>query len=182
MNWYLEVELRHGTAEWDILKESFLLTFSFEDNFECIGEVLQEIRDLIFKIPEEPVEWVQLDWNMQLHHALEFYNVTAKESVNDPRNINVPESEGQCEVKGPKTTIPDISDPLKTKQVHIGLDAQPKFARIRDYWDEDIVDKVGELQHKYQVFFPTKFLDLKGIVGHFGVMKITLKPDAKPVK
>lgn len=30
--------------------------------------------------------------------------------------------------------------------------------------------------------FPTEFLDLKGIVGDLGVMKITLRPDVKPVK
>jgi len=30
--------------------------------------------------------------------------------------------------------------------------------------------------------FPTKFSDLKGIVGDLSVIKITLKPDVKPVK
>jgi hypothetical protein len=30
--------------------------------------------------------------------------------------------------------------------------------------------------------FPTKITDLKGIIGDLGMMKITLKPDAKPVK
>lgn len=33
MNWYLETEMRHGTVEWDILKEIFLLNFIFEDGF-----------------------------------------------------------------------------------------------------------------------------------------------------
>lgn len=41
MNWYLEIELCHGTNEWDILRESFLLTSIFEDGFECIDEALQ---------------------------------------------------------------------------------------------------------------------------------------------
>eukprot|EP00253_Pinus_taeda_P023213 PITA_23213 len=113
MNWYLEIELRHGMNDWDILKEIFLSTFSFEDGFKCIDEALQEIKAKIFRMPEESVEWVQLD----------------------------------C-----------------------------------DYWDEDIVDKVTELLHEYHDLFPTKFLDLKGIVGDLGVMNITLKPDAKPVK
>lgn len=66
--------------------------------------------------------------------------------------------------------------------MNIGSDAQPKFAKIGDYWDEDIVDKVMELLCEYRDLFLTKFLDLKGIVGDLGVMKITLKPDAKPVK
>jgi len=61
MNWYLEMELHHGTTEWDILRERFLLTFSFEDGFECIDEVPQGIKDAIFRTLEESVEWVQLD-------------------------------------------------------------------------------------------------------------------------
>lgn len=59
---------------------------------------------------------------------------------------------------------------------------QPKFANIGDYWDEDIIDKVVKLWHEYQGLFPTKFSDLKGIVRDLGVMKITLKLDAKPMK
>ena len=33
-----------------------------------------------------------------------------------------------------------------------------------------------------QDLFPTKFTELKGIIGDLGIMKITLKPDAKPVQ
>lgn len=55
MNWYMETELHHGATEWYILKEIFLLTFSFEDGFACIDEVLQEIKATIFRMPKEPV-------------------------------------------------------------------------------------------------------------------------------
>lgn len=78
--------------------------------------------------------------------------------------------------------IPDISQPVRKMQVNIGLEVEPKFANIDDYWDEDTVDKVVELLHKYQDLFPTKFSDLKGIVVYLGMMKINLKPDMKPVK
>lgn len=40
MNWYLEMKFYHGTVEWDVLKEGFLLTFSFEDDFASINEAL----------------------------------------------------------------------------------------------------------------------------------------------
>lgn len=76
MNWYLERELRHGTTKWDILREGFLMTFYFEDGFKRIDEALQEVKLVIFRIPQEPLEWVQLDWSTQLHHAMECYNVT----------------------------------------------------------------------------------------------------------
>lgn len=66
--------------------------------------------------------------------------------------------------------------------MNIGSEAQSKFINIGDHWHEDIVDKVTELLQEYQDLFPTKFSDLKGIVGDLGFMKINLKPDAKPVK
>ena len=62
MNWYLEMDHRHGTVEWDILKEGFLLTFIFEDGFTSIDEALQEI-EVSFKMLKEPMEWTHLDWS-----------------------------------------------------------------------------------------------------------------------
>jgi len=72
--------------------------------------------------------------------------------------------------------------PSKTKQVNIGTEAKPKFVKIGDYWDDATVDKVSGLLCEYQYLFPTKFTDPKGIIKDLGMMKITLKPDAKPVK
>ena len=45
-----------------------------------------------------------------------------------------------------------------------------------------MVSKVTEFLHEYQDLFPTNFSELKGILGDIGVIKIPLKPDAKPVK
>ena len=56
--------------------------------------------------------------------------------------------------------------------MNIGIEAEPKFAKIGDYWDNATVDKVVELLCECQDLFPTKFSDLKGIVGDLGVMKI----------
>lgn len=53
---------------------------------------------------------------------------------------------------------------------------------LDDYWDDAMVDKVTKLLCEYQDLFPTKITNLKGIIGDLGMMKITLKPDAKPVK
>jgi len=55
MNWYLEMELCHGTTKWDILREGFLLSFSFEYGFACIDEAFQEIKATIFKMLEETI-------------------------------------------------------------------------------------------------------------------------------
>jgi len=44
------------------------------------------------------------------------------------------------------------------------------------------MDKVVELLREYQDLFPNNISYLKGIVGDLGVMKITLKPNVKPIK
>ena len=76
----------------------------------------------------------------------------------------------------------NITAPLKTKQVDIGTKVEPKYGMLCDYWDDAMVDKVGELLREYQDLFPTKITDSKGIIGDLGMMKITLKLDAKPIK
>jgi len=78
--------------------------------------------------------------------------------------------------------IPDISQLVCIKQVNNGSEVESKFTNICDYWDEYTVNKVAELLHEYHDFFPTKFSELKGILGSLGIMKINLKLDPKPVK
>ena len=51
MNWYLETKLRHGTEEWDILRQGFIMTFNFEDGFDYIDTALQEVKAAVFRIP-----------------------------------------------------------------------------------------------------------------------------------
>jgi len=114
MNWYLKIELYHEKLEWDILRQGFLMTFSFEDGFECIDEVLQEVKETIFRIQQDPLDLIQLDWTTQLRHALECYNVTVEEEEEDPRNINIIGTEGHCEVEGLQIENPDITASLKT--------------------------------------------------------------------
>jgi len=58
--------------------------------------------------------------------------VTTEEGEEDPINIHISKSKGQCEVEGPKVKILDISKPLKTKQVNIGSEAQQMFAKKGD--------------------------------------------------
>ena len=182
MNWYMETELYHGTSEWDILCEGFIMTFNFEDKFDCIDKVLQEVKAAIFKIPRDHLELIQPDRNTQLSHVLECYNLTVEEEDEDPRKINILEIEGHREVEGPQIENPDITTPLKMKQVNIGIEEEHKFVKVGDYWDDMTVDKVTKLLCEYHDLFPPKFIELKGIIGDLGVMKIMLKPDVKPVK
>ena len=100
----------------------------------------------------------------------------------DIRNINIPESEGGRTVAGPLLGMVDVTKPMKLKEFNIGIEEQPKLDKIGDYWDDDIVGKIVELLIEYQDLFPLNFLELKGIIREIGVMNITLKPYACPVK
>lgn len=113
---------------------------------------------------------------------LKCYNVTTEEEDEDLRNINILEEEGHHKVEGPQIENPNTTTPLKTRQMNISIEAKPKFSNIGDYWDDAIVEKVAQLLCEYQDLFPTKFSELKGIIGNLGVMKITLKLDSKPLK
>ena len=55
------------------------------------------------------------------------------------------------------------------------------MANVGDYWDDTTIDKITELLHKYQDLFPTKFIDMKGIKGPMGEMKIPLRADERPI-
>ena len=44
------------------------------------------------------------------------------------------------------------------------------------------MEKITDLLHEFQDLFPKKFLEMKGILGDLGEMKIPLKPGAKPVR
>ena len=59
--------------------------------------------------------------------------MTAEGDDEDPRNINILETKGHCEVEGPQIENPDITTPLKTRQVNISTKAEPNFSKIRDY-------------------------------------------------
>ena len=104
------------------------------------------------------------------------------EPDDDPININTLELEGTHEVKGSGISSDQFLKPLKIKKVNIGSSKNPKFANRGDYWDEETVTMITDLLHEFQDLFPTKFSEMKGIVGDLGEMKIPLRPYAKPIK
>jgi len=69
VNWYIEIELHHGTSEWDILREIFMMTFIFEDKFDGIGEELQEVKEAFFSILQDPLDLTQPKWATQPNRA-----------------------------------------------------------------------------------------------------------------
>ena len=134
------------------------MTFSFEDGFDFIDTSLQEVKGKIFRIPQDPLDLIQHEWTTQLNQALECCNVTTKEEDDYPRNINILETKGHREVEGLQIEDLDITMPLKIRQVNNGTEAESKFGKIGDYWDNAIVDKVAKLLCEYQDLFLVRVL------------------------
>ena len=85
-------------------------------------------------------------------------------------------------MEGAPISTEQFLKPLKIKKVNIGSPENPMFANIGDYWDDETMGKITNLMHEFQDLFPTKFSEMKGIVGNLVEMKIALRSDAKPVK
>jgi hypothetical protein len=109
------------------------------------------------------------------------YNINVDED-DDPKNVKFSEIEGQRDIEGLGIELPFVGKPIKIKKVNIGTEQAPKLANVGDYWNDATISKITELLHEYQDLFPTKFIDMKGIKGPMGEMKIPLKEDASPVK
>jgi hypothetical protein len=105
--------------------------------------------------------------SMIVHELLECYNVAKEEhDEEDPRNVQVPETEGEHIVEGQSLNLLHIHTPIKThKGKHWDKQRIPKFAQIGDYWSDETVEKIADLLHEYQDLFPTTFSEMKGIVG-----------------
>jgi len=73
--------------------------------------------------------------------------VIDEEEDQDLRNINILETKEHRKAEGPQIENQDIIVPLKTRQVDNRIEAEPMFAKIGDYWDDAMVDKVAKLLH-----------------------------------
>jgi len=168
-----------------LLKE-FICTFDGETDrqFPAIDSALQVVMRMIWS---EPIKKHEVEEEKMVKQAMVCYKLAIEEGDAEDHNeelhhIEIPETIGERDVQGPKLQNLDITQPLQITQVNIGTEDQPKFAKIGGYWDEETVSKITELLKEYQEIFPTKFSEMKGIVGALGVMRIPLKVDAKPCK
>jgi hypothetical protein len=85
-------------------------------------------------------------------------------------------------VEGPPIETNVIFASIKVKKVNIGTIEHPKMVSIGDYWDEQTMEIMTELLHKYNKLFPTTFTEMKGIAGEVGEMKIPLRPKVRPIR
>jgi hypothetical protein len=164
------------------MTQNFITTFLFEIQYPTVDQDLQIVRQKVFEeAPNLPFAQEEDEWTAPLQKLQGCYNINVDDD-DDPRDVNIAETEGQRDIEGPGIELPFIGQPIKIKKVNIGTEKTPKLENVGDYWDDATIDKITELLHEYQDLFPTKFTDMKGIKGPMGEMKIPLKPDARPVK
>ena len=166
---------------WEELIFFFAQTFSFTDTNLDVKNTLHIIRDVVLKVV--PVAYpVNPHAHCHLQSMMECYNVSGEPQDDDELwNINIPEIEGSRDVAMPDVPTGPMSHSLKIRKVNIGTKENPKFSSVWDYWDEETMERIIDLQHEFQDLFSTKFSEMKGILGDFEEMKIPPKPDVKPV-
>jgi hypothetical protein len=140
-HWYLETELRHGTESWYTLGENLYLTFDHSE-YPLVDDALELIH---LKIAEDPLPiYTHPDWTAQIENAKECYNFTIEEDEN-PRDINILESEGSSAVVGPPLECLEVTAKLRIKKINIESEAELKLASIGDYWDEKTIGQIVDL-------------------------------------
>lgn len=156
-------------------------TFSMYEDDVMIDIALQLANEKNFQGFEES-EGSLPNWTQFTEQAVECYKIEGTKSEDEePQEVHILEIEGERVVEGLEISL-DYSKPLKTVKVNVGTYEVPKFSVIGDYWNEETVCKIIYLLHEYQELFPTKFTEMKGIIGDLGEMRIPLKPDAKLVR
>jgi hypothetical protein len=66
-----------------------------------------------------PLEQEEDEWTMPLQKLQSCYNINVDED-DDPRKVNITETEGQRDVEGPGVELPFIGHPIKIKKVNFG--------------------------------------------------------------
>ena len=152
------------------------------DTNPVVHNALQLIHDVVLKVvwvayPVDPHE------SCHIRPMMECYNMFGGPADNDGlQNINIPETKESRDVASPDILTDPMNQLLNIRKVNIGIEENPKFASIGDYWDEETMEKTTDLLHEFQDLFPTKFYEMKWILGDLGQMKIPLKSDVKLVR
>ena len=181
-SWYVSTELCREITTWEELTIFFAHTFGFADANAEVSNALHIIWDVVLKValvayPMDP----HVHCHMQ--SMMECYNISGEPEDDDElHNINILETKGSWDLTAPNLPTDPMTQPLNIKKVNNGTEENPKFANIGDYWDEETMEKITYLLHEFQDLFPTKFSEMKGILGDLGEMKIPLKPNSKPVR
>jgi len=99
-----------------------ICNFSFEAESPTMDNALQEVMR---RILSEPVEENEPKEDKEMKHTLACYKLAleggdGESDDENPRHLDIAETEGEHEVQSPKLQIPDVAKPLKIKIVNTG--------------------------------------------------------------
>jgi DNA integrity scanning protein DisA with diadenylate cyclase activity len=123
-----------------------------------------------------------------IEKPIEFYHISKASEILDKleelRNLAIKEIKGNGKIENtiPSQTDSSYNHPLKLQKLNIWTEEQSKISLVGDYWDEQTTQEIQSLLQEYEDLFQNTFLELKGIKGVMGEMKIELKPGSKPVR
>jgi hypothetical protein len=66
-------------------------------------------------------------WNNKRTNGLHLFRNYKADEDDDPRKVNIIETEGQGDVEGPTTDLPFIGQPIKIKKFNIGTEETPNL-------------------------------------------------------
>ena len=131
------------------MNKNIIDTFLVE-SYPTVDKALQIIRQKVFEeVHNPPLDQEKDEWIVPLQQLQECYNINVDED-DDPRDVNIAETEGHRDIEGPWIELPFIGHPIKIKKVNIGIDKTSKLANVGDYWDDVTISKITKLLHEYQ--------------------------------
>ena len=153
----MAVELHRTITTWEELSIFFAEMFSFQDANPEVCNALHIIRNVVLKFI--PVTYpVDPHAHCSIQSMMTCYNLSGEPEDDDELwNVNILESEGTCDVAALDISTNSMSQPLRIRKVNIGLEENPKFDNVEDYWGEDTMAKIMDLLHEFQDLFSTRF-------------------------
>ena len=148
-SWYILAELHWEITTWEALTVCFVQTFSFRYAKPEVHNALQLIHNVVLKVL--PVTY-PVDTHVQCHmqSMMTCYNLSGEPEDDDElRNVNILESKGSRDVAAPDIPTDPMSQPLKIRKVNIGMEENPKFDNIGDYWDDETMTQIIDLLHEF---------------------------------
>jgi len=122
--WYVQLELCRETVSWEEMTSSFVHTFNAYESDLMMDTTLHLYREKIFEGIEES-EGSLPDWTQFTEQSMECYKLEESKSEDmEPREVHIPEIEGEREVVGLEISC-SFSEPLKTVKVNIGTEEVP---------------------------------------------------------
>jgi hypothetical protein len=99
------------------MTQKFIATFLFESQYPIVDHGLLVVRHKFFEeAPNLPLDKEEDEWTAPLHKLQGCYNINDDED-DDPRNVNIVETEGKRDIEWPRIELPFIGQTIKSRKL-----------------------------------------------------------------